>query len=62
MDVYAGIPYRNFFVSLFHIGNCQYCILFISFNFLTLQPCFAFKKHTDTSTFPFRAMAAYMYV
>jgi hypothetical protein len=46
------------FVPEFHTGTYQ-CIgyyIHLSFFFLTVCPCFAFKKHTYTSKFPFRAL------
>jgi len=54
--VYAGIPYRNFFVPKFHTGTFQGMLYpFAVFRFSDSVCLFRFYKFTGTSGFPFRA-------
>jgi hypothetical protein len=58
VPLYAGIPYRNFFLSLNFIPayiNIKYIYLSSSI-FPTVYPCFAFKKYTGTSKFTFTVL------
>jgi hypothetical protein len=62
--VYAGMPYWHFFLFLNFIPaviNIYYVHLPF-YVFLTVYPCFAFKKYTDTSKFPFRAPCVSHYI
>jgi hypothetical protein len=56
--VYARMPYRNTsfcsWISYHHL-NMYYIYLCFSI-FLTVYPCFAFKKYGGTSKFPFWAL------
>jgi hypothetical protein len=53
--VYAGISYRNYFYFLNFIPELINVYYLHSFTFAH-YPCFSFKKKTDTSKFPFRAV------
>jgi hypothetical protein len=56
--VYAGIPYRNFFLFLnFILAHINIYYIHLSlYILLTVYLCFAFKKYTGTYKFPFRAL------
>jgi hypothetical protein len=55
--VYAGTPYRNFFPSWISYRHSSPTIFIYRFPFfLAAYPCFAFKKETGSSKFPFRAL------
>jgi hypothetical protein len=57
--VYAGIPYRNLFLLLnFILALIYMYYIHLSFSFCEggLYFCFASKKYTGTSKFPFRAL------
>jgi hypothetical protein len=54
--VYAGIPCRSFFLFLNFTHIHTISAYFSRFFFLTVYPCFALKKYTGTSEFPFRPL------
>jgi hypothetical protein len=60
---YAGMPCRSFFLFLNFVPAFIniYCIHSSLSIFLTAYPCFAFKKCTGISKFPFRALPTCRY-